>query len=283
VTPATRREEVEPLEPRADVDEVAALQGMSSTRKRWVRQLIHPLIAQLKSIEAELASTRQARDEALASLNKASHAKDIVVIEKPFGEAGDKRKGFVLIKAMGLDGSPKEREQYKAMLVSSCSHQRLSVAINMCHPRHQHVSPTTLIPSYGHMRAPSLLAPSSVPCHFFLVHNLRPVSLMTPTHLERHQGILDPYWHQQDAFVQETGPRKTRDFEHSGNVHPDAYSYCQATDTNHSSDAKQVPLPHIQAVSCILALYRNAQATSQKCEAICSEACCPGFSFKWHG
>jgi hypothetical protein len=125
VTPVTNGE-VEPLESRASVDELAALQGKPS--KRWVRQLIHNLIAQLAAVKAELASAQQARDEAVANLNRGSHVSDIVAIEKPCGEAGDKRKGFVLIKAMGLDGSTKDREQYKAMLVSSCSHQRFSVA-----------------------------------------------------------------------------------------------------------------------------------------------------------
>jgi hypothetical protein len=51
-------------------------------------------------------------------VNKTKRAEDVVIIEKPLGEAGDKRKGFVLIEAMGLDGNDKDREQYKAMLVS---------------------------------------------------------------------------------------------------------------------------------------------------------------------
>lgn len=79
---------------------------------------MHSPIAQLKAIEAELASTRKARDEALANLSKSKRGEDITIIEKPPGEAGDKSKGFVLIKAMGLDGNDSDREQYKAMLVS---------------------------------------------------------------------------------------------------------------------------------------------------------------------
>jgi hypothetical protein len=133
VTPVTNADEVERGEPLTNVD-VATLQGMTS--ELWLRMLMHSPIAQIEAITAELTSTRKARDEALASLSKATGKRgdDIVVIEKPPGEAGDKTKGFVLIEAMGLDGSDSDREQYKAMLVSfpstRCHHD--SDAVTLC-------------------------------------------------------------------------------------------------------------------------------------------------------
>jgi hypothetical protein len=51
-------------------------------------------------------------------VNKTKCAEESVIIEKLLGETGDKRKGFVLIEAMGLDGNDWDRKQYKAMLVS---------------------------------------------------------------------------------------------------------------------------------------------------------------------
>jgi hypothetical protein len=117
-TPVSNADEVEPVEPvtNTNVDDVVMLQGISL--KLWLRILIQSLIAQLKAIEAELANAQKAHNEALVSLNKSKCSEKVVIIEKPPGEVGDKTKGFVLIEAMGLDGNDREREQYKAMLIS---------------------------------------------------------------------------------------------------------------------------------------------------------------------
>lgn len=77
----------------------------SSTRPRCTDQLA----AALATTAAAARGNTQGQDQ-----------EQIQRLERPRGEAGDQKNGFILQDAMGLEG---DREQHEAILVSDCSEQ----------------------------------------------------------------------------------------------------------------------------------------------------------------
>lgn len=83
------------------------------------------------------AAARKALEDREARTNMNQSAPEaIIAIPKPKGEAGDGKRGYMLIEAMGLNGDDEEDEElYASILVSwKRSTSRVSVCLG-CHQR----------------------------------------------------------------------------------------------------------------------------------------------------
>lgn len=95
--------------------QLARVQGMSVTTPAFSSPLMSQYIAQLAEAQA---AQKKLEERAARGSAPAADQEEIQRIERPKGEAGDRKNGFVLQDAMGLED---KREEYDEMLVSAIS------------------------------------------------------------------------------------------------------------------------------------------------------------------